>query len=53
MIFPLAFIAGPIRGITFYWQLIDCSFGVFGFALLHRCCKDILSLEKAQTKHAA
>jgi len=30
MVFPLAFIAGPIRQIPFYWQLIDCSFGVFG-----------------------
>jgi hypothetical protein len=30
MIIPLAFICGPIRGIPFYWRLIDCSFGVFG-----------------------
>jgi len=30
MIFPLAFIAGFARGIPFYWQLIDCSFGVLG-----------------------
>lgn len=30
MVFPLAFIAGSIRGIPFYWQLIDCSFGVVG-----------------------
>jgi len=29
-VFPLAFIMGSIRGIPFYWQLIDCSFGVFG-----------------------
>ena len=29
-IIPLALICGPIRGIPFYWQLIDCSFGVFG-----------------------
>lgn len=29
-ILPLAFICGPIRGIPFYWQLIDCSFGIFG-----------------------
>jgi len=29
-IFPLAFIAGTMRQIPFYWQLIDCSFGVFG-----------------------
>src|SRR5687767_1479522 len=30
MVFPLAFIAGAVRGIPFYWQLIDCSFGIFG-----------------------
>jgi hypothetical protein len=45
MIFPLAFIAGPIRGIPFYWQLIDCSFGVLGFALLYLCYANILKLE--------
>lgn len=33
-IFPLAFICGPIRNIPFFQQLIDCSFGVFGGALL-------------------
>jgi hypothetical protein len=31
MVIPLALICGPIRGIPFFWQLIDCSFGVFGF----------------------
>lgn len=31
MVFPLAFIAGAVREIPFYWQLIDCSFGVIGF----------------------
>ncbi len=29
-VIPLALICGPIRGIPFYWRLIDCSFGVFG-----------------------
>jgi hypothetical protein len=29
-VIPLALIAGPIRGIPFYWLCIDCSFGVFG-----------------------
>ncbi|GAB3937716.1 hypothetical protein [Mucilaginibacter myungsuensis] len=29
-ILPLAFIAGPIRQIPFFWRLIDSSFGVFG-----------------------
>ncbi len=31
---PLALICGPIRGIPFYWRLIDCSFGVFGIVPL-------------------
>jgi hypothetical protein len=50
MVFPLAFIAGAIRGIPFYWQLIDCSFGVFGFALLYYCHNRILKLEKISFK---
>ncbi|WP_367870690.1 hypothetical protein [Luteolibacter sp. Populi] len=29
LVIPLALICGPIRGIPFYWRLIDCSFGVF------------------------
>jgi hypothetical protein len=32
----LALTAGPIRGIPLYWQLIDCSFGVFGALPLWR-----------------
>jgi hypothetical protein len=46
LVFPLAFIAGPIRSIPFYWQLIDCSFGVFGFVLLYWCYRNILKLER-------
>ncbi|MBI3510242.1 MAG: hypothetical protein HY064_06230 [Bacteroidetes bacterium] len=30
----LAFICGPIRGIPIMWTFVDCSFGIFGFALL-------------------
>jgi hypothetical protein len=33
----LALISGPIRGIPFYWRLIDCSFGIF-------CCIPLLIL---------
>jgi len=33
-VLPLAFIAGPVRGIPFYWRLIDSSFGVFGAMVL-------------------
>lgn len=46
MIFPLAFIAGPVRGIPFYWQLIDCSFGVIGLIPLWIVYRKIESLEK-------
>lgn len=36
-IFPLALIAGAIRGIPFFWQLIDCSFGLAGGIVLWMC----------------
>lgn len=37
LVIPLALICGPIRGIPFYWQLIDCSFGIFGILPLLYC----------------
>lgn len=36
-VIPLALICGPIRGIPFYWRLIDCSFGLFGAIPLLYC----------------
>jgi hypothetical protein len=36
-ILPLAFIAGPLRGVPFGWQLIDCSFGLLGALPLGYC----------------
>ena len=30
LVIPYALIFGAIRGIPFWWRLIDCSFGVFG-----------------------
>ena len=44
-VIPLALICGPIRGIPFYWQLIDCSFGVVGFIPLWICRNYILEYE--------
>lgn len=41
-IIPLALICGTVRGIPFFWQLIDMSFGVFGvipLLLLRRMIK--------------
>jgi hypothetical protein len=42
LVIPLALIAGPIRGIPFFWTLIDTAFGVFGIlplAVAHRQIK--------------
>jgi hypothetical protein len=45
MIFPLALIAGYVRGIPFYWQMIDCSFGIVGLIPLTICYREIEQLE--------
>jgi hypothetical protein len=42
----LALIAGPVRGIPFYWRLIDCTFGVFGAIPLVLCLRDIRRLQR-------
>ena len=44
-IFPLAFICGPIRGIPFFHQIIDCSFGIIGFIPLLIIYEKIKQLE--------
>ena len=44
MVIPFAFVAGTLRGLPFWWLLIDCSFGVFGFALLWRIRTNIRKL---------
>ncbi len=48
MVFPLAWICGPIREIPVYWRIIDCSFGVFGMIPLWYIRKLILQLEKQE-----
>ncbi len=38
-IFPLALVAGSIRGIPLYWRVIDCSFGLLGAVPLLYCLR--------------
>lgn len=45
-VFPLAFIAGAVRGIPFFWQLIDCSFGLLGGIILWMCYSRVKKLEE-------
>uniref|UniRef100_A0AAU1ZXS5 Cytoplasmic membrane protein n=1 Tax=Streptomyces sp. NBC_00093 TaxID=2975649 RepID=A0AAU1ZXS5_9ACTN len=42
---PLALICGPIRGIPFWWTVVDISFGVFGVIPLYAVRKRIKRLE--------
>lgn len=46
LILPLALVCGPLRGIPFFWQIIDCSFGVFGSVPLLFVRRDILALAR-------
>ncbi len=39
LVVPLALICGPVRGIPFYWRLIDCSFGILGAVPLLYCLR--------------
>jgi hypothetical protein len=41
-IFPLALIAGEVRGIPIFWRLIDCSFGLFGGVVLWLCYRKVI-----------
>ncbi len=46
LVIPFALVFGGLRGIPFWWRLIDCSFGVFGFIPLWFCRKWTSELEK-------
>ena len=47
LVIPYAITCGAVRGIPFYWRLIDCSFGVIGFFPLWFCWKWTGELERA------
>ncbi|MHC4332216.1 MAG: hypothetical protein ACYSUP_05630 [Planctomycetota bacterium] len=46
LVIPVALIAGQIRGIPFFWRLIDCSFGVIGLIPLIICRRYIKQMER-------
>lgn len=45
LIIPFALIMGGVRGMPFWWRLVDCSFGVIGLIPLSICLKNIKRLE--------
>ncbi|MEY9858190.1 hypothetical protein ABH935_003803 [Catenulispora sp. GAS73] len=48
---PLALVCGPIRGIPFWWSVIDMSFGVFGVVPLIPVWRHIKVLESGGPAH--
>jgi len=50
LIFPLAFIAGPVRHIPLGWSLVDCSFGVVGIIPLYLSYRYTKKLEYIQNE---
>ena len=48
-VIPVALVFGAVRGIPFWWRLIDCSFGVFGFVPLWFCRKWVWELAERKT----
>ncbi len=51
-VIPLALIAGSLRGIPIYWQMIDCSFAIFGCLPLLLCLRYVSILEATDSRFA-
>src|SRR5262245_3975959 len=52
-IFALALIAGPVRGIPWFWTIVDCSFGVGCGIPLLLCRHDIRELSALPSARSA
>ena len=50
LVIPFALVCGAVRGIPFWWRLIDCAFGAGGFVPLWFCRKWALELERASAR---
>ena len=53
LVIPYAFVFGGLRGIPWWWRLVDCSFGIFGFIPLWFCRGWTLELERIGGKTGA
>jgi hypothetical protein len=45
LVVPTALVFGALRGIPWWWRLVDCSFGVFGLIPLWFCWRLSVRLE--------
>ncbi len=53
LVIPLALICGPLRGIPFWWRMIDCSFGIFCLPPLWFALRKTKQLEREQPDQSA
>ena len=53
LIIPFALIVGYLRGIPFWWTLVDCSFGIVGLIPLGICYNKITEIESLSRQIAA
>jgi len=53
LIIPFALIVGYLRGIPFWWRLVDCSFGIVGLIPLGICYNKITEIESLSRQIAA
>jgi hypothetical protein len=53
LIIPFALIVGYLRGIPFWWRLVDCSFGIVGLIPLGICYNKITAIESVSRQIAA
>lgn len=45
LVIPEALIAGYLRGVPWFWQLVDCCFGIIGIVPMYLAYEGILKLE--------
>jgi hypothetical protein len=50
LVIPLALICGPLRGVPWFWRLIDCSFGVFGLVPLEIARRMIVKVAQSEPR---
>lgn len=53
LVIPYALVFGAVRGIPFWWRLIDCSFGLFGSIPVLFCKRWAMQLEQVEPELAA
>lgn len=53
LVLPLAFVCGPIRGIPWWWRLVDCSFGVVCLVPLSIAIREVRKLSRTPADTAA